>query len=58
MDNTNNLVYIGKKQEMTDKSDCVKKTLGGYQTNPIMRKNFTISVKPNTHKFSVSDLFE
>ncbi len=38
--------------------DNVKKPCAKHHSNPIMKKQFVISVKNNVHRFSVADLFD
>lgn len=46
--------YINKTEKDEEKVLCRTK----FQTNPIYKKNLIISIKNNTHKFSVNDLFD
>lgn len=56
---TEKVVYIDKfsekKQRETGSDACIK--INKHQTNPIMKKTFLLSIRDNSIKFTVSDLF-
>ncbi len=54
----NNIIYLSKFLKPQEQVDNVQKPCAKNHSNPIMKKQFVISVKNNIHRFSVADLFD
>lgn len=58
MENKGNIVDIKPLIDSQPKVDKPVNAHAKYHSNPIFKKNFVINAKYNTHKFTISDLFE
>lgn len=56
--NEKNIIDITPFIKPQGQVDTVKNPAAKHHSNPIMKKQFVISVKNNVHKFSVADLFD
>jgi len=56
--NKENIIDITPYIKPQEQVDTVPKAGAKHHSNPIMKKQFVISVKNNVHKFSVADLFD
>ena len=56
--NEKNIIDITPFIKPQEQVDAVKNPAAKHHSNPIMKKQFVISVKNNVHKFSVVDLFD
>lgn len=56
--NKNNVVDVTPFIKPQEQVDTVQNPNAKHHSNPIMKKQFVISVKNSVHKFSVADLFD
>lgn len=56
--NEKNIIDISPFLKSQEQVDSDGTSVAKHHSNPIMKKQFVISVKNNVHRFSVADLFD